>query len=325
MSDESTGSLSVDAAVNLLASPAEEPKKQPEASAEPPEDQGSPAEPEDASEAPEPGDGETAEAPEPAEAQALEPPQWWDAEDKAHFSTLTPEAQAVVLKNEEKRESVLQKEKGRALEARKAAEAEIAGFQNIVSGLNQWLPTAVEQFKSRWGDNPDWGAAAREYGAEQALQWRSEYEQEQKTLHQAIQSKQLAEQQAHALFMRERTEQLVSICPDLSPDKTGEKALENQTALSQYLLKGGARPDRVTKMDALEMSIAWKAFQYDQGKQALAAPKPKPPPQRNVAPTGSTSQRSESMRAQDLLGKLSKTGKQEDAVAVLLARQSQRK
>lgn len=319
MSDEATGALSVDAAVNLLTAPAEEPKKQPAAPAEAAEqNEGSPAEPDAASEAPEPGDGAETETAEAAEA-APEPPQWWDAEDKAHFLELTPAAQAAVLRNEAKREDVLQKEKGKALEARKAAEAESANVTNIVSQLNQWLPVAVDKFKSRWGDNPDWVVCSQEYGAEQATQWRFEYEQELKTLQDAHQSRQQAAQQLQVKFLRDRTEQLVSVCPDLSPDKAGEKAIANQTALTQHLLKAGAPAERIRAMDALEMSIAWDAYRFRQGQQALAA-KPKPAPQRNVAPTGAPSARSETIRAQDLLGRLTKTGKVDDAVAFLNAR-----
>lgn len=317
MSDDTTGALSVEAATNLLSTPEPE-RKTPGETADPPETASPPEA--DASEAPEPGDGGETETPEAVEA-AAEPPQWWDAEDKAHFLELTPAQQAAVIRNEAKREEVLAKEKGKAADARKAAEAEVANVNNIVAQLNQWLPAAVDKFKSRWGDNPDWVAVTQEYGAEQATTWKFEHDQELKTLQDAHQSRQQAEQHKQALFLRERTEQLVTACPDLSPDKAGEKAIENQTALSQHLVKMGATPQRIRQMDALEMSIAWDAYRFRQGQQSLATkPKPAPAPQRNVAPTGAPSSRSESARAQDLMSKLNRSGRVDDAVAVLNAR-----
>lgn len=317
--------LSVDAAIDLLSS-APKLVEQPEAEATPePEIQASPTEADAPSEEEIPGDeGETETQ---TEAEAVDAPTWWDAEDKAAWATLTPEWQARFAKQEEKREAVLTKAKGETQAERDAAAQDRQQAQAVLKALDDNVPQWVDTFKSRWAnvDWDTWAARLPETGAADMAEYtraRAQFEKEQRQLGTALHMQQQAQadsqRQYEATLAQDRSKRLPDLAPDLIDEKEGVK---RQTDLSQYLLKGGALPDRVRQMDAYEMSIAWKAFKYDQAQASFAA-RPKAPPLRagGLAPTSAPARPSQTRSVENITARLEKSGSVDDAVALFQAR-----
>lgn len=85
----------------------------------------------------------------PAKPAAIEPPRSWSAEDRAVFSRLPPEAQAVVARRESERESAFTKRTQEIAEERKGWDAERAAIatqrQTYVQNLQQMLSVAFPE------------------------------------------------------------------------------------------------------------------------------------------------------------------------------------
>lgn len=272
---------------------------------------------EDTSEASEPGDGETEESEGEAEAPVVEAPQWWDAEDKATFATLTPEQQAVIRKQEDKREAIVAKTKAEAAEARKTFDGEVQGLKTFAEQIGEFLPKAVETFKSRWED-VDWQAWA-DQDPQAALKGQLQMQAEQAELMKISQAKEQAEQASRQAFMREQSEALKELAPDLysNPVKRRE--------VGEYLVKAGIPQSNLNDVGAVEMTIAHKAMLWDQSqskaKAAVIPLKPKPAVAKTVAPVAAPTRSNSQQRDVDrIANRFAQTKSREDAVALMIAK-----
>lgn len=309
----SEGALSIEQAMGLLSDA-------PAGTVEPEETEIEPSTPEgDAvSEAQEPGDDGEAETQEPEaeEAPVVDAPHWWTAEDKAHFAKLTPEAQAIVARQEAIRESVTSKAKEEAAAERKRAEAEVKAYSETMQALGQWLPQAVETFKSRW-DGVNWAELQRDYSAEEVNEWRFQYEAEQQQITAAQQAAQQATAQERQRFLADEGEKLAKLVPALVDP---EKGANRRNELLSYIVSQGIAPEQTRDLPAAAIHLAWKAQQYDNAQASLAA-KTKPIPQRaNVQPTAAPQRTSQTRSVEQISARLSKSGSIDDAVALLLTR-----
>ena len=313
----SEGALSIEQATGLLSAEApvetvEQADIEDEASLTP--------EAETVSEAEEPGDDGEAEQQEP-EVPVVDAPHWWTAEEKAEFAKLTPEAQAIVHRQEALRETVVSKAKEEAAAERKRAETEAQTYQSVMGALAQVLPQWQQTFQSRWA-NVNWAELQQQYSAEDVNAWRFQYEQESQQLQQAQEQHQQATAQAYQKFLAEETAELAKIRPELADPKDGNARKQD---LLNYLLEQGAKknPALIKDLPAWVLNVSWKAQQYDKAQASLAA-KPKPIPQKaNVQPTAAVSSRTSQQRSvEQLQARLNKSGSIDDAVALL---QAQRK
>lgn len=329
MSETTTeGPLSVDQAIANLAG---SPEVDPAPVEDPVEDETEAPETEDAttsedadSEDDSPGDeGEEAEA----EDEAVEPvpaPTWWKADAKAKFAELPPELQAVVLEQETVRERVVAEVKANAAETVKAAQKELAGVQTLAEQLNDFLPQAIETFKSRWGEAPDWAEVVRLNGAEEAFILKAQWEQEQAQIVQLRQATAQAETQARQVFLQNEFKTLSEIAPDLVD---GEAGAEKRTAVTLYLDSNGIDREAINNISAREMVIAHKAMLWDQAQaksktlgtkpQTATPPKAvKTPARPGAAAVQATPQRA----AQTQRNRYAQTRSVDDAIALLLAK-----
>lgn len=144
-----TGTPASDDPISRLSAilEAEEPNEQP---TDEPEDE-APVDDETAPDdgvEPEAGEDTTEQQDEPAEP-AIAPPVSWNAEDKAMFATLPPEAQRAIADRESQREKFVQSKATEAAEARRAVEATQAQasqlHQNYMQTLAQLLPEVPAQ------------------------------------------------------------------------------------------------------------------------------------------------------------------------------------
>lgn len=263
----------------------------------------------------------TDEDPQPEEeaeevAAPVDAPQWWDAEDKAAFATLTPEQQAVVKRQEDKREAVIQKVKSEAQEARSAASQNIETAKALSERLAAAIPDARKAFDEYYGDI-DWPEYAKQDPAAAQEDW-FKYQQGLEQFNKAETAKAEAEQLWRENFQKEQAAQLAEIAPDLV------KSPDSLRALGDYIVKSGVPVEQLKTASALELSIAHKAMKYDQmmaeakSRTVTAPPKIEPKPAK-IAPQGtakpaSTSQQRDIAQTRN---RLAQTRSVDDAAALI--------
>lgn len=263
--------------------------------------------------------GEEAEAAPEAEAEPeeavapLEAPKYWSHEAKAKFADLPPELQAVVLSQEGPREEAAAKAKAEAAQQRQVADKELQGVQKLAEQLNTFLPEAVKTFKSRW-DDVDW-AAWVEQDPEAAFKGKIAHEQEQQHLQKLAAAAEEAQAQAKQAFLREQTEKLAEIAPDLADP---EKGVQRRTEVAKYLIAQGVDQSALSNISAVELTIAHKAMLFDLAKANLqAAPKPKPAAPKPVVKPAATA--TSPNPARQAVNRFAQTRSVEDAVALLMS------
>jgi hypothetical protein len=334
MTDQPTpqgdGPLSIDQAIGLLTQDnAPEVEDAPVEAAEPEEPEAEPATTgDDAGEPEEAGDSGEVEPEGEAEAEPVDAPQWWDAEAKAKFAALTPELQAIVREQEDKRETIVAKAKQEAAEYRKQADSEVQGVRALAEQLGEFVPQAVETFKSRW-DDVDWQAwsqriqsetdpeaATRDLAAFNSA--RLAFDEQKAQVEKLQVAQREAEKVAHTAFMREQADELTRIAPELA------KNPEMLTTVGKYLVEQGIPADHLATISAKEAVIAHKAWLYDQAqtkaKATVAPAKPKAPPVRTVPSVGSGQAPPANRQASVAKNRFAQTRSIDDAVALLVSR-----
>lgn len=263
------------------------------------------------------GDGEGEEQAE-ADVPAVEAPQWWDAEAKAHFAALTPEAQAVVKAQEDKREAVVQKVKTEAKAAALAeVKPEVERLRTLSAKLASSIPDEIAEFNAKHDYDPeDLQRYAREDPAGY-LALQAQIHAERTKLEQKIAVKAEADRAAQEAFVNEQAERLSQIAPDLAKDPT------ILTALGDYLPKTGIPAEALKDASAEELVILNKARLYDEMMAKAAAkpvpapvPKPQPAkiaPQGNGRPASSSTQRA----VQETRNRLAQTRSIDDAAELI--------
>jgi hypothetical protein len=272
-----SGPLSVEQAIAAITpEPASEaaPEAPQEAAAEPVEIEAEPSPAEetegDAESAPEGEEGAAEEEP----VVALEPPPYWTKEHRAHFASMSPEDQAVVLAQEGPREEIVAKVKAEAEAVRKAADAELGKVGKLAEELSDFLPKAIEVFQSRWGADPDWVAYATEHGSDAMVIAKAQHDQELALLQRTAKATEIAQTQAQQAFVKAEFATLAEIAPELADPTTGPAL---RTEVTKYLIDDGIDPAAIQNISAREMRIARKAMLYDKAQAALKAkPAPKP-------------------------------------------------
>lgn len=301
--------MSVDQAAGLIMPQDDTPAPVEAAAEDLAEEEPNPSE--DASEAEEPGDG--GEAEDEVAAEAVDPPQWWDAEAKAEFSKLTPETQAIVFAQEEKREAITAKAKQEAAEDRRAAQQQVQGVKRLADELASFLPKAVETFNQQWGE-PDWAATVEQMGAEQAFILKSQYETQQRQLAQIAEAKQRADLEARQAELIDENEKLKG---------TPLEAVEARQPLAAYLASTGYAPAEISAATARDLLIAHKAMLYDKAQAALKAkPKTAPiaPAKSPVRPAAGQPGTPQTRNVSQIANRYAQTRSIDDAVALMLAK-----
>jgi hypothetical protein len=105
---------------------------------------------------------------------------------------------------------------------------------------------------------------------------------------------------------------LKTIAPDLTDPVKGPA---NRGAVAEYLKSQGVAEQALSNVGALEVSIAWKAMQYDKGRTAL---KPRPAAEKApIRPAASPSQSPQSNALAKAEARFKASGSVEDAVRLL--------
>jgi hypothetical protein len=316
-----TDSLSVDAAVGLLndapeEAPAEIEANEPDAveanepdtednDIEAPPEADDPDAPETASE----GEGEEVEAARPP----IEPPHFWPAEAKARFAELSYELQLVVQENEKAGSKAATQRLEEATLAKKAAEAKAEVLASLAERIEAAAEQAEATFANRWAgmDQAAWLKLSRE-NPNQYIQLKAQHDAEMNVVQQARSAKDATSQVEHARWVSEQETLLKTIAPDLTDPVKGPA---NRGAVAEYLKSQGVAEQALSNVGALEVSIAWKAMQYDKGRTAL---RPRPAAEKApIRPAASPSQSPQSNALANAETRFKRSGSVEDAVRLL--------
>ena len=249
------------------------------------------------------------------------PPSHWNAEERAIFATQPPEVQDAILAQEGKRESVLQRAKQDAATAQQAARAQETELGRRVQALDALLKPAFQTFQTRWA-NIDWSDLPDRIGADQTLKLRAQFENEQAMIKRLVQEQENAETERHRNFVANESERLKTEAPDLVDPREGRGRMQ---ALAQFLVSEGFPAERLSMMSAKEAAIAYDAMRWRQAEAKAKAAQIKPAQRREngrvaaaaVRPTASVPPRTPQTKADDAMRRLAKTGRIDDAVAVL--------
>lgn len=326
--------LTVDQAVAELVSAPVEAAQEPEA----PQEEQEPKATEEAAADPEPetADAEASEEAEPEaeedpdaeepEAAAIEPPKHWDAEDREWFKSQSPEVQARLLKQEEKREAVLGKHREKvAAEARQEVEVEREQITKIGGALKEWLPRAIAAHKMYWGENGfDLTANVEAYGADQALKLQAQYNAEVEQLDRVVEAQKLAEREERLSYQKQQYARLSELRPEMTDPKSGRAARET---FAKEILALGATPDELEIIPAWGVDLALDGLKYRKAQaeaKAKAKPQPKPAPPA-VKPSAPPASSQPTRTVQQISRRLSQTGDLDDAVALILAEDEARR
>lgn len=291
------GPLSIEQAVAELEKPIEQEAAPAETETPPVEEQNTEAEPaaEDASEPGTAIEGEDAET-DDAEAEgdepelpAIEPPRFWDAEAKKRFGELPRDIQELLSQNEDRSVKATSKSLQEAAEARKAATEQASNLTALRTQLDQHIQTAKSRFKSKW-ENVDWNATIDQYGAEQALKFKNEFEADQAAIAQAERDATVAERTDLQNFTAKEMAKLPDLAPDLADPKIAPQRFE---AITKALTSAGYTPKQMQWLDAFQIAAMNDALKWREAnanaKAQIGLPKtaakPAAPARPSVKPT----------------------------------------
>jgi hypothetical protein len=255
-----------------------------------------------------------------AEAEAVEAPQWWDAEDKEVFATLTPEQQAAVAKNEAKREAVVSKSKQEAAEIRKAAETKVQELTSLAEEISQALPKAQQAFQSRWeGMTPEMWLELSNADPQTAFQLKIQYDAEMAELESVRVSQEKASKVSLDAHYATQAAKLREIAPILASDPAVLKAT------GEHIVKSGIAPEAIASATAEELLMAYESMMWrqSQAKAKTLASAPKnvtTPPAKTVKPVAAVQPGNvQSREITQLRNRVQQTHSLDDEVALMLA------
>jgi len=270
-------------------------------------------------EAPETASDEGEETPEPE--TAIEAPHFWSAEAKARFGELPPDLQLVVLENEKAGSKALTLKLEDAALSKKEAAAKAKELSELNARIADAADKAEQAFVDRWaGMTPElWLCLSRE-DAPKYIQLKAEYDAEQTIIQRAALAKEEADRAARGQWHTEQVEALKTACPDLVDPVKGAA---NLGKLSEYLVAQGVAEQDLPNVGALEMTVAWKAMQFDELQKLKPTLKtqPKAALRPAAAPPAVPSAQRELQRLEN---RFNQTGNRDDLVALMVAQQGQK-
>lgn len=284
-----------------------------------------PSETDDEDEGSDEDDGEDEES----QLDPIDAPEFWEAADKEAFKSLSREAQELIAKQDHKGRAAVSKAIEQAGVERKAAENLVKALASKQTEVEQLLSKVSPHIASKWAD-VDWPQYHREYPAEAADAWQrfqadkqmeANLEAEANRLHQIGMQEYHQAERAKLAAMAENDPVAKALMDPV-------KGQENLDAVGKYLFDLGFDAQRLNDIAATELNIAFKAMKYD---QLISKQKAKPTTTPNVKNTGTQGAKMrpaatpaqprshKSVEAMDR--RLSRSGSMEDAVALLAAKE----
>ena len=264
------------------------------------------------------------------QSAAIAPPNSWSAEDKALFSKLPPEAQAVVARRESEREAQFTRRTQEIAEERKGWETERAAIatqrQQYQQSLNQLFQVVVPEVQA-FG-NIDWTKLAAENPAEyvrlsaardQTARRLNAVQAEAARIAGEAQQEQARQTQA---YLAQQKALLVERVPDFADPV---KAPQLTADLTQHLQsKWGFTPEEIAS--AKDSRVVAMAVENLRFHQAQAARKTAQTKTANVAPVvqkpgaaPASAADGQNRRMKDSIARFGRSNSERDAAAILEA------
>ena len=284
--------------------------------------------------APETISGEAPEVSEPAETPSLDPPRSWTKEDKETFKTLPRETQERLVEIDRARELEIRNGQNEIAQQRRAAQEEALRAQQLRQQYENQLPwlqqMVLQQGQGEFADiqsmadverlsREDWPRYVQ-WDAHQkkvaAIQQQQQYAQQRQYQER---------QQAWQYFIAEQDRKFKELAPEFNDVK---KIPELQKQAVDYLKGVGLTEAEIVQgyntnpvfRDARMQKIIHDAAQLSAAvAKAKTAAKPNLPPVQRPGVAATKGERNSS-DMQALTSKLERSGKIDDAVAVLVAR-----
>lgn len=336
------GPLSFDQAVGMMNAPPPEDEREP---ATPADDGGEGAadyesDPDHGDDAgPDEAPGETEEADE-ADAPPIQPPRTWTKAEKEAFALLPREHQQAIVARESERDSYYQRGLKEAADKQRAADAQAKAAEQARQQYEAALPQLFQQFSAQFQnefqDIKTWDDVSK-MQAEDPMRfqaWQVAREKGQALQQQAEQAQQRQQQEATRRwveYVNAETQAFTEKAPEFANPETAAKA---QAQAREVLVEIGFGDDELAAMweqgqplslrDHRVMLLVRDAMKYRNAQKAAktAARKPVPPVQRpGTAPSRGEAQ---AVDLKILNDKLTRSGRLEDAVALLSARTRKR-
>lgn len=253
-------------------------------------------------------DSDEVDEPEAAEeapaTPAVEPPQHLKGEEREQFTSLTPEAQAIVTRLAKNGEAVVTKKSQELAQTRQQLEQRMEGLGDFVSEKEAQL---------QYYNDVDWVAAAQQLSPQEYQQHKAAHESLKAQLTEAKQKQSAAEVEEHKSFIQGRNAKLTElsesnpIAKALTDSKDG---VTRQKEVFAYMHENGMDRETLLWVPAEGLTMAYKAMMYDRSqKKAKELPTKqratqKPPAPKTVKSTSAASQGSStSKRMKQLEGK----------------------
>lgn len=288
------------------------------------------AEPVETGEAEDYGEEEAEEAhPEPVEM-----PSSWAKEDAEMWSALPAETQEKIRSREAERDTALNQKFQEAANIRKANEALVAEASNNREKFIQAADEVLSLIKLDRPTPQQYGAGTGQYDREGYDLAVAQFEQASQLIENVRQQQseaiaqhraeiETAERQAFEAVESQFRPKLLALVPDLS---VADKAPQVVAEIARYAVSQGipedvfASPERAKRITSPELTLAWKAMQYDKlqeakGKVEPKAPKAPGPAMRAGSPPSRTAVRTQ--ERQKAFDRLNRDGSIEAGAAVL--------
>jgi hypothetical protein len=184
--------------------------------------------------------------------------------------------------------------------------------------FKEWIPRALARSKMWWGENGfDLAANVQQYGADQALVMKAEYEAEQQELERIVQVQKLAESEERLNYQRAEYGKLAKVRPEF----TSPTARAEREAFAKAMLDIGFTADQLEMIPAAGVDlaldgIAYRKAQADAKAKAKAPPKPAAPA---LKPSAAIPASSANSNLQKLRAKAYKSGDADDMVKLMVA------
>ena len=241
---------------------------------------------------------DTEEAADEAQPDAVDMPSSWSKDDAEAWNSLTPEAQAIVLKREQERDAAVNAKFQEAANIRKANEAIVneananrdryaAAIDEVLSMVQFSEPNPVEYgLGTEHYDRESYDLAVYQYRQAQATVSQLQQQRQQLAAQQAQQAE-MERQTAHAAIEQVAWPKFLADVPDLADQSKGRQivadvvAYAKQSGIPEYVFDD---PEQAKNLTSAELHLAWKAMQYDLEKAAKMRVKATNPPPKPASP-----------------------------------------
>ncbi len=269
-----------------------------------------------------------------AQLPPLQAPQSWNAEARKEFEALPRAAQQIIAARETERDTAVSKALLETTAQRKIADEEAARFSQTVQVLTQVLPVMVTRFANKW-DGWDFRTAIQQYGTDEALIQRDQRDQDYAQLQQIVAVQQQSGTELQNRFNRAQVEAMPNVAQQLGAPELLDQ--QHRNAIVSFALSRGVQQDELPNFTAVHWGIANDAMKYREliasGKLTASRPQAQTTqpaaqqqrqPTAQVRPTAAPATRTNPTRraVSEAETRLAKTGRIDDAIALLNARGS---